>query len=46
MLPPGAVFHKRRFTGEILPPNAPGRDPIVTRIIWLRGLERVKRQRL
>jgi len=38
--PPGAVFHKRRFTGEILTPNAPGRDPIVTRIIWLRGLER------
>src|SRR5450432_542681 len=37
--PAGAVFHKRRFTGEILPPNAPGRDPIVTRIIWLRGLE-------
>ncbi len=37
--PPGAVFHKRRFTGEILSPNAPGRDPIVTRIIWLRGLE-------
>ncbi len=37
--PPGAVFHKRRFTGEILAPNAPGRDPIVTRIIWLRGLE-------
>lgn len=38
--PPGAVFHKRRFTGEILSPDAPGRDPIVTRIIWLRGLER------
>ncbi len=38
--PAGAVFRKRRFTGEILPPNAPGRDPIVTRIIWLRGLER------
>jgi len=37
--PSGAVFHKRRFTGEILQPNAPGRDPIVTRIIWLRGLE-------
>jgi hypothetical protein len=37
--PTGAVFHKRRFTGEILLPNAPGRDPIVTRIIWLRGLE-------
>jgi len=38
--PTGAVFHNRRFTGEILRPNAPGRDPIVTRIIWLRGLER------
>lgn len=38
--PPGAVFHNRRFTGEILQPNAPGRDPIVTRIIWLRGLEK------
>jgi lipoprotein-anchoring transpeptidase ErfK/SrfK len=37
--PSGAVFHHRRFTGEILPPNSPGRDPIVTRIIWLRGLE-------
>ncbi|MGZ5001661.1 MAG: L,D-transpeptidase family protein, partial [Chthoniobacterales bacterium] len=38
--PLGAVFHNRRFTGEILRPNAPGRDPIVSRIIWLRGLER------
>lgn len=38
--PSGAVFHSRRFTGEILQPNAPGRDPIVTRIIWLRGLEK------
>ena len=37
--PTGAVFHNRRFTGEILKPNAPGRDPITTRIIWLRGLE-------
>jgi hypothetical protein len=37
--PAGAVFHTRRWTGEILRPNAPGRDPIVTRIIWLRGLE-------
>jgi lipoprotein-anchoring transpeptidase ErfK/SrfK len=35
----GAVFKERRLTGEILPPNAPGRDPIVTRILWLRGLE-------
>src|SRR4051794_22751696 len=37
--PPGAVFKDRRRTGEILQPNAPGRDPIVTRILWLRGLE-------
>ncbi len=37
--PTGAVFHNRRFTGEILLPNAPGRDPVITRIIWLRGLE-------
>jgi lipoprotein-anchoring transpeptidase ErfK/SrfK len=37
--PVGAVFHNRRFTGEILKPNAPGRDPITTRIIWLRGLQ-------
>ena len=37
--PDGAVFHNRRFTGEILQPNAPGRDPVITRIIWLRGLE-------
>src|SRR5205085_2557912 len=37
--PTGAVFHIRRFTGEVLAPNAPGRDPVITRIIWLRGLE-------
>jgi hypothetical protein len=37
--PLGAVFHNRRWTGEILTPNVPGRDPIITRIIWLRGLE-------
>jgi len=33
------VFHNRRLTGEVLQPNTPGRDPITTRIIWLRGLE-------
>ncbi|MFV0337788.1 MAG: L,D-transpeptidase family protein [Chthoniobacterales bacterium] len=38
-LPPGAVLKSRSFTGEILPPNAEGRDPIVTRILWLEGLE-------
>ncbi len=37
--PIGAVFHNRRFTGEVIRPNAPGRDPVITRIIWLRGLE-------
>jgi hypothetical protein len=37
--PIGGVFHNRRFTGEVLPPNAPGRDPITTRILWLRGLQ-------
>lgn len=38
--PLGAVFKNRRPTGEVLAPNAPGRDPIVTRILWLRGLEK------
>lgn len=37
--PSGAVFKDRRQTGEILVPDAPGRDPIVTRILWLRGRE-------
>jgi lipoprotein-anchoring transpeptidase ErfK/SrfK len=37
--PTGAVFHNRRLTGEVLQPNAPGRDPVTTRIFWLRGLE-------
>ena len=37
--PVGAVFHHRRLTGEVLQPNAPGRDPVTTRIIWLSGLE-------
>ena len=37
--PLGAVFKDRHFTGEVIPVDAPGRDPIVTRILWLRGLE-------
>ena len=37
--PLGTVFHSRVPTGEILKPNAPGRDPIVTRILWLEGME-------
>ena len=38
-LPAGAVIKHRNATGEILPVNAPGRDPIVTRILWLEGME-------
>ncbi len=37
--PAGAVFKSRQWTGEIVEPNAPGRDPIVSRILWLKGLE-------
>ena len=37
--PSGAAFKDRRPTGEIVPPDAPGRDVIVTRILWLRGEE-------
>jgi lipoprotein-anchoring transpeptidase ErfK/SrfK len=36
---PGTVFKDRLRTGEIVLPDSPGRDPIVTRILWLRGLE-------
>jgi lipoprotein-anchoring transpeptidase ErfK/SrfK len=34
---PGTVFKDRRRTGEVVGVNALGRDPIVTRILWLRG---------
>jgi lipoprotein-anchoring transpeptidase ErfK/SrfK len=37
--PTGTVFKNRRHTGEVVLANSPGRDPIVTRILWLRGLE-------
>jgi lipoprotein-anchoring transpeptidase ErfK/SrfK len=37
--PLGAVFKDRIRTGEIVAANYPGRDPIVTRILWLRGRE-------
>ena len=37
--PSGTVFKSRKPTGEILPPDAPGRDPIVSRILWLKGTE-------
>jgi lipoprotein-anchoring transpeptidase ErfK/SrfK len=38
-LPTGAVLKSRRWNGEVLKPNAPGRDPIVSRILWLKGME-------
>lgn len=38
-LPKGAVLKSRSWNGEVLKPNAPGRDPIVSRILWLRGME-------
>lgn len=37
--PIGSVFKGRCRTGEVLRPNAPGRDPVVTRILWLTGTE-------
>jgi len=45
-LPVGAVIKGGRFTGEVLAPNAPGRDPIVTRMIRLQGLEPQNRHTL
>jgi lipoprotein-anchoring transpeptidase ErfK/SrfK len=42
-LPPGSVFKSRQPTGEVLVIDAPGRDPIVTRILWLEGLDNKNR---
>jgi lipoprotein-anchoring transpeptidase ErfK/SrfK len=42
-LPAGAVIKSRIATGEVLAPNAPGRDPIVSRVLWLRGKEEQNR---
>ena len=38
-LPIGAVIKNRNATGEIVKANALGRDAIVSRVIWLRGME-------
>ena len=42
--PAGAVFAGRRPTGEVCTPDLaraePGRDWVLSRILWLRGLER------
>jgi lipoprotein-anchoring transpeptidase ErfK/SrfK len=42
-LPAGAVIKNRVPTGEIVKANAPGRDAIVSRVIWLRGMEQQNR---
>ena len=38
-LPPGAVIKNRIPTGEVVGVDAPGRDAIVARVIWLRGMQ-------
>lgn len=38
-LPLGAVIKKRSSTGEVVAPNSPGRDAVVSRILWLEGKE-------
>lgn len=38
-LPAGAKLKARMPTGEVVPVDAPGRDPIVTRVLRLRGME-------
>lgn len=38
-LPAGAVIKNRTSTGEVVVPNAAGRDAIVSRVIWLHGLD-------
>jgi hypothetical protein len=38
-LPAGAVIKRGVSTGEVVTANAAGRDAIVTRILWLDGLE-------
>lgn len=42
-LPAGAVIKNRVMTGEVVAVNAPGRDAIVSRVIWLRGMENQNR---
>jgi lipoprotein-anchoring transpeptidase ErfK/SrfK len=42
-LPAGAVIKNRVPTGEVVNANAPGRDAIVSRVIWLHGMEQPNR---
>jgi lipoprotein-anchoring transpeptidase ErfK/SrfK len=43
-LPAGTVIKNRKPTGEVVSANAPGRDAIVSRVIWLRGMEEQNRR--
>ena len=38
-LPAGTVIKNRLPTGEVIAVDAPNRDAIVSRVIWLRGME-------
>jgi lipoprotein-anchoring transpeptidase ErfK/SrfK len=38
-LPAGTVIKNRMPTGEVITVDAPNRDAIVSRVIWLRGME-------
>jgi len=38
-LPTGTVIKNRMPTGEVIAVDAPNRDAIVSRVIWLRGME-------
>jgi lipoprotein-anchoring transpeptidase ErfK/SrfK len=42
-LPAGAVIKNRVPIGEVVNANAPGRGAIVSRVIWLRGMEQQNR---
>jgi len=42
-LPAGSVIKNRLSTGEVVTVNASGRDAIVSRVIWLRGMENQNR---
>ena len=39
-LPVGTVIKNRAPTGEVVTIDAPNRDAIISRVIWLRGMER------
>jgi lipoprotein-anchoring transpeptidase ErfK/SrfK len=43
-LAPGTVIKNRQPTREVVAVDAPGRDAIVSRVIWLRGMEQQNRR--